>query len=132
MLSAYTGWSSAWERSGGTEYNLIPWASDQAHLFQDDSNLAGENVFNMVKVNVYDDGVFDIYINEEYVASTQAQYNLSGYIGIAIFDNSFDEDHVSCDNMTLSTVPLPRKSIPDRKIHQGVRVADPMQAVSAD
>ena len=75
--------------------------------------------------------LIDIYINENYVASAQAQYNLSGYVGIAIYDSA-EADHVSCDNMTLSTVPMPLKSIPDRKIHQGVRVADPMQAVSSE
>ena len=130
-ITAVDGYYSAYETIGGSAYNLIPWTQYEPNLFVDDASVAGENVFNMMKVNVYDNGIFDIYINEQYVASAQSFSNLYGYVGLTIADIG-DGDHVSCDNMTLSTVPLLKGSIADRKIHQGVRVADPMQAVSPE
>jgi len=99
---AEDGHYSAWEYNGGASSSLIGWTT-AADLFMDDTNLAGENVFNMVKVSVLDDGSFDIYINEQYVASAQAQYNFSGYVGLAVYDSG-STDMVSCDNMTLAPI----------------------------
>ena len=128
-ITAVDGYYSVFEKSGGTLYVLIHWTQYEPNLFVDDSNVAGENVINMVKVNVHDDGLFDIYINEQYVASAQALYNFSGYVGLTIADIG-DGDDVSCDNMTLSTVPMLKESFADRKIYQGVRIDDPMYSVS--
>ena len=123
------GWYSVFEFSGGSLNILIPWTQYEPNLFSDDINVAGENVFNMVKANVHDDGSIDIYINQQYVASTQALYNFSGYVGLAIGDSS-SADHVSCDNMTLSTIPITKGSIADRKFRQEGKVVDPRTALS--
>jgi len=130
-ITSVDGYYSAYEKIGGTIYELIPWTMHEPNLFVDDDGVAGENVFNMVKVNVYDNGLFNIYINGQYVAAAQSFDNLSGYVGLVIADNG-SEDHVSCDNMTLSTETYPKESIADRKIRRGVRIADPMRAVSPE
>jgi hypothetical protein len=96
------GYYSAWEMNGGASSSLLTWR-ESSHLFMDDTGLTGENVFNMVKVSVLNDGSFDIYINEQYVASAQANYHFSGYVGLAVYDTVLT-DIVSCDNMTLAPI----------------------------
>lgn len=107
---------SAWEEIGGVEWNLIPWSGPEPCLFQDDLGLGCENVWNMIKVSVWDNGYFDIFFNEQYVGSAAAQANFGGHVGLAVYDSDA-ADHVSCDNMTVSTVPLEWDNIVERTIH---------------
>ena len=120
---------AAFELIGNFSYQRIGPVFDEANLFQNDTALGGENVFNMVKVNVLDSGAFDVFLNQNYVASGQATNNFSGYVGLAVYDSA-SADHVSCDNMTLSTVPMLKGSIPDRKFLCDEKVVEPHTLLS--
>jgi len=108
------------EISGGTEYILSNWINDEAHLFQDDPGITSENVFNTIKVNVLNNGVFDIFFNQQYVTTIQAAFNMGGYVGIVVYD-SISADHVSCDDMTVSTVPLLKENRTVRNVQRAVQ-----------
>lgn len=117
-----SGYYSAWEWIGGIAYNLIPWTFDE-NLLIDDAGQGGWNASNMIKVDVAANGLFDILINDHYVASAQATSNLSGYVGIRIYDGG--PDWVSCDNMTVST-----RTYPDEIVRGEIQRAKP--AMGAD
>ena len=73
---------------------------------------------------------FDIFLNENYVGSAQATANFSGYVGLAIYDGNGDD--VSCDNMTLSTIPVLKENIAGRKVHDPGQVpVDMSMAISS-
>jgi len=112
----------AFEMIGGAVNHLTGgWILDEPALFRDDPFLAGANVFNMVKVEVTTNGIFNIYINERYLPAAQASSNLSGYVGLAIYDSTA-VDHVSCDNMTLSTFEWPKEHFSDRKVQKSTSI----------
>ena len=113
---------AAFEVISNLAYSRISWVFDEPNLFRDDTALGGENDFNMVKVNVSDSGAFDVFLNENYVGSAQATNHFSGYVGLAVFD-SVDVDHVSCDNMTLSTIPMLKENIAGWKVHDPGQIA---------
>jgi hypothetical protein len=117
-----SGYYGAWEWVGGSAYTLIPWTLDK-NLLIDNAGQDGWNASNMIKVEVAANGVFDIFINDHYVASAQAISNLSGYVGIRIYDGG--PDWVSCDNMTVST-----RTYPDEIVRGEIQRAKP--AMGAD
>jgi hypothetical protein len=123
---AANGMYSAWEWIGSTPYMLIGW-TDHRHLFRDDPAQDGANAWNLVKVNVDADGTFHIFLNDEGVGSAQASTNLSGYVGIRVYDGA--QDWVSCDNMTVSTESYYGDIVPG-EIHRAKPAAENDPAVA--